>query len=243
MSDLVNSSTKNTLLLDVGNSRMKYAIKVSGAPLLAKHCKDIEDIPELNNAIDKVVLGSVKNNELTQKTILACQQRGIEVVEVTTQSSEFEICCAYVHPENLGVDRWLAILAARLHTQLPVAVIDAGTALTCDLVVENRHLGGWIVPGFSMMREAVTSKADRVFGDSLRPTQLRLGTSTQECVNMGCLAALSGIVNEAHRLLSTHNQHYCIYICGGDSDLLASQVDHNVIIKPNLVLEGLGRFA
>jgi type III pantothenate kinase len=231
-----------TLLLDIGNSRIKYALNTQANEFVVKYCQHVDDIAEFGSQIDKVVLASVRSNQLTQQTIGRCQQLGIEVVEVTTQAHAFGITCAYQHYQNLGVDRWLAVLAARLHTDLPAAVIDAGTAVTCDIVVGQQHVGGWIAPGFEMMRQAVTANADRVFGDTLRPTELSLGTSTEACVNMGCLALLRGMIHEAETLLSQQGNEYHIFLCGGDIDLLSACQTSHISIKPNLVLEGLNRF-
>lgn len=244
VSDLSNSLSLETLLIDVGNTRIKYAIgKDKGNQLEVKTTESVETILQNNPNVKKVVMGSVKNNTLTQQTIALCQSMDIQIINVETEARRFGVECAYTDFHNLGVDRWLAILAARLHTQFPVAVIDAGTAITCDVVVGQKHLGGWIGPGFSMMRDSVTKNADKVFGNQLRPEKLEFGSSTEDCVNFGCMALLQGAVMRAQTLLESYAHEYRIYLCGGDVDLIQLPVSDKVQLKPNLVLEGLGRYA
>ena len=62
----------------------------------------------------------------------------------------------YRDPERLGVDRWLALIAARERSKQPTVIVDAGSACTIDLLdSEGRHLGGYILPGLTAMGEAL----------------------------------------------------------------------------------------
>lgn len=243
MSELSNDQHAETLLIDIGNTRIKYAKSLPNAPLKVATTDNVQSVLQHNPSIKKVIMGSVKSNELTQKTFQQCQSLGIQLVNVQTESQRFGIQCAYKDFHNLGVDRWLAVLAARLHTELPVAIIDAGTAMTCDLVVGQKHLGGWIAPGFTMMRDAVTTKTDKVFGNQKRPNQLLLGDTTEDCVNFGCMAMLQGMLTSAQKILESHASEYRIYVCGGDQDLIEYNENEKIQLKPDLVLEGLARYA
>lgn len=243
MSDQTKCLPSETLLIDIGNTRIKYAMSNNGdKPLQVDTTDSVESLLQNSQSVKKVAMGSVKNNVLTQQTIALCQSLDIQIMNVQTEAHRFGIQCAYKDFHNLGVDRWLAVLAARLHTQLPVAVIDAGTAITCDIVVGQKHQGGWIGPGFSMMRESVTANADKVFGNQLRPQHLHLGSSTEDCVNFGCMALLQGLVTRAQTILESYADDYRIYFCGGDADLIHLSTSEQVQCKPNLVLEGLGRY-
>lgn len=246
MSDLLSSTphsvAQNTLLMDIGNSRIKYALSSNVHTTLAQTAETVADVLKKHPNLQKVIFASVRNSDLIQQTIDTCSSQHIAIEQVTTQAEAFGIQNAYQQFPNLGIDRWLAVLASRVHTRLPVAVIDAGTAVTCDIVVGNRHLGGWIAPGYTMMQQAVTSKADRVFGNQHRQTILGLGSGTEDCVNMGCLALLQGIVHSCVNELKHHGDDYRIYLCGGDTDMLRNFKNEQIQLKPNLVLEGLNRF-
>ncbi|GAB2687654.1 type III pantothenate kinase [Aliiglaciecola sp. 3_MG-2023] len=237
------SGPHNRLLIDVGNSRIKYAaVDPLGAKIATQVCDSIENLKSQISSAEYVIAASVQNDEVILKIKQLCLSHNVPFKQVTTQASAFGISCAYEQFQTLGVDRWLAVLGARLHTQLPVAILDLGTAATCDLVVGEQHLGGWIAPGFKLMRTAVTSQTSKVFGDNHTPDGLTLGKSTPECVNMGGLAMLEGFLHSTRKLISRYADDYRIFLCGGDGELLENCVDEKVLFKPDLVLEGLSRF-
>ena len=71
---------------------------------------------------------------------------------VTTAHAQFGVRCAYADPARLGVDRWVAVLAAYHAAHGAACVLDAGTAVTFDAVAaDGRHLGGLIFPGARQM--------------------------------------------------------------------------------------------
>jgi type III pantothenate kinase len=132
-------------------------------------------------------------------------------------------------------------LAAREITPLPVAVGDVGTANTCDIVVNNKHLGGWISPGFSIMRESLLNNTQQVFTDTKMPKGLDIGTTTEDCVSFGCLASQTGLVMMAQQYLSHRYEDYLVLITGGAQNSLSLQNNKNIVFFPNLVLRGLFR--
>lgn len=242
VSDQHSVKPANTLLMDIGNSRIKYATSSNLHRTTAQTADTVSEILEIHPNLQRIIFASVRNSNLIQQTIDICDAQNIAVKQVTTEAITFGIKCAYQEYPNLGIDRWLAVLACRVHTKLPVAVIDAGTAVTCDIVVDSQHIGGWIAPGYTMMQQAVTSNADRVFGNQIRQTTLGLGLGTEDCVNMGCLALLQGIVHSCISTLQYYGDDYRIYLCGGDTDMLRNFENEKIQVKPNLVLEGLDRF-
>lgn len=233
---------QNTLLMDIGNSRIKYVLSNKVHNTLAQTAETVTEILEQYNNLQRIIFASVRNSDLNQQITDICVSQNIAIEQVTTSAEAFGIKCAYDQYTNLGIDRWLTVLASRAHTKLPVAVIDAGTAITCDVVVDNQHQGGWIAPGYTLMQQAVTSKADRVFGNQHRQIDSGFGRGTEDCVNMGCLALLQGMVHSCVSELKHHGDDYRIYICGGDMDMLHIFENDKIQLKPNLVLEGLNRF-
>ena len=237
------SGPYDSLLIDIGNSRIKYALcNGSQASLEVHSCESFEHLMQPICAVKQVFLASVRDKSKFLAIEQFCDSQKVGFTTVQTQPEAFGIQCAYQQFDNLGVDRWLTVLAARVHTQLPVAILDVGTAITCDFVLDNRHLGGWIAPGFSVMKEAIATRADRVFADQTRPTVLISGTSTEKCVNMGCLASIQGTLFMAQQQMNQYGVDYKIFVCGGDQDLLQFDDDDRIERRPNLVLEGLQRF-
>ncbi|WOX06777.1 type III pantothenate kinase [Microbulbifer pacificus] len=155
--------------------------------------------------------------------------------------------CAYAQVEKLGVDRWLAVLAAYRRSPAPALVVDCGSAVTLDLLGGGgEHLGGYIVPGLGLMRRALYSDTDAVkVAESFAPgMSLAPGTNTQDAVNRGLPLMVLGAVDQAFGFL----QQQCaatgaaaprLLLTGGDGALLASLSERPFVLLEDLVMEGL----
>jgi type III pantothenate kinase len=146
----------------------------------------------------------------------------------------------YEYPERLGVDRWMVMIGARQITEGPCCVIDAGTALTIDMIHGNgKHLGGLIVPGLSLMFGCLES-GTAIPGYAEQLSDNNLGCSTNTAIQLGCLRALAGVVEKT--LHDTGLVDPKVLLTGGDATLLASVVNYPLTIVPDLVLQGLLQF-
>jgi len=233
----------NYLLLDIGNSCIKYAhVSAPTDAIVVKHCDDFVQLRALIGHATKVFLACVGKLQQVDQIEMWCKELSKPLHIAKTQAEQLGIQCAYGQFANLGIDRWLAVLAARQITSLPVAVLDLGTANTCDVVVDNQHQGGWIAPGFVLMKESLFTNTQQVFGDNNQPKVIDLGHSTPECVNFGCLAAIQGFVAMAEQHMATHYQDYKLMITGGAQAILPQPMPAHWLSFPNLVLMGLARF-
>ena len=155
--------------------------------------------------------------------------------------------CAYADETKLGVDRWLAVLAAFRRRPAPALVVDCGSAVTLDMLGgEGEHLGGYIVPGLGLMRRALYSDTDavKVTPPSEPPVSLEPGRSTRDAVDRGLPMMVLGAVERAYDALA----HHCavsghpdpqLLFCGGDGGFLAPLCDRPAVWVEDLVLEGL----
>lgn len=168
---------------------------------------------------------------------------GIEVARSAARVAG--VTSAYREPATLGVDRWLAILAARAKCSGLCVVIDCGTALTMDIVeAGGRHRGGYIVPGLALQWRALEGTARiRLSGRDagVSDTDSSPGRSTQEAVRHGSVAMVSGwLVNdEAVRQAGSEQG---LFVAGGDAGLLVPGLQKaglEVRREPDLVLDGL----
>lgn len=232
----------NALLIDIGNTRIKYVL-VNDASQLdnIQYCQRVDELGSAIQQASQVLVSCVGHDDLSNKIAELCRQADRPCQIVKTQAETLGIRCAYQTYQTLGVDRWLAILAARVITSLPVAVIDLGTANTCDIVIGNKHEGGWISPGHSLMRESLLQNTENVFANSHTPKVLTLGNNTPDCVNLGCLASQMGFVNMAEQYLSMAHTEYLILISGGGQEMVHLANSGKVKFYPNLVLRGLFR--
>jgi type III pantothenate kinase len=230
------------LLIDMGNTQIKYVMVNNTSDLSdVKRCRDLKDLTSSISSVSEVLVSSVGHSSLLVELERMCEGFNKPFKIIHTDAETLGIQCAYEKFQTLGVDRWLAILAAREITHLPVAVIDLGTANTCDIVVNNKHLGGWIAPGFSIMREGLLNNTQQVFADNNMPQILDIGDTTENCVSYGCLASQTGFVMMAERYLSDRYEDYIVLVTGGGQYSLSLNENKKTLSFPNLVLRGLFR--
>jgi type III pantothenate kinase len=152
----------------------------------------------------------------------------------------------YVDPQQLGVDRWLAMLAAFARYRSALCVVDSGTALTIDAVSgDGVHQGGLIMPGFSLMRDALKARTGeiarlgRVFSAPDAGRQF-WGRDTDGCIRRGATAAADGLIGLCVAELSrSAASPVKLVLTGGDADNLRDGLSQPADICPFLVLEGL----
>lgn len=149
---------------------------------------------------------------------------------------------SYADPARMGVDRWLAMLAAWQRVQGRVCVIDAGSALTIDLLDDaGRHEGGYIIPGPTLMERALLLDTERVrFAEDVDYT-LAPGSSTAEAVRHGIALAQAGALALAMERADVTPSR--VLFCGGWGKTLMGLLDRGGEFLPELVLEGLALLA
>ena len=147
---------------------------------------------------------------------------------------------AYDEPAQLGVDRWLAMIAAWQHSKGAFAVADCGSALTVDLVAaDGRHLGGYIGPGYQALLAALDAETAGVRAAPSVPEGTRPGCATGPAARSGALLMLAGIVERARNHLPEKGAP--LYLTGGDAPMLLPCLEKgdSVVVKEGLVLDGL----
>jgi type III pantothenate kinase len=155
---------------------------------------------------------------------------------------------AYARPGALGVDRWLAMLAAWRRAPVPLLVASAGTAFTVDLVDRaGLHRGGCVVPGERLMREALHAQTSGIAAASLFDDVAvdgAFGINTAGAVQQGTRLALASLVDRAARVLeAASGAPPRIFVAGGAAEEIAPLVTRAAEIVPHLVLEGLALVA
>ncbi|MBN8430477.1 type III pantothenate kinase [Microbulbifer salipaludis] len=172
---------------------------------------------------------------------------GLDVAFARVRAECGGVRCAYRDTSRLGVDRWLAVLAAFRRDPSPALVVDCGSAVTLDLLgAGGEHLGGYIVPGLGLMRRALYADTDAV---KVAPpanviTSLAPGCDTAEAVNHGLPLMVLGAVERAyddlaHRCAEEGSAAPRLLFCGGDGGALARWCDRPNVVVEDLVMEGL----
>lgn len=241
------------LELDLGNTRAKWRILNSSADIIARGVDDISvwldgDFPTIWSAdIRRVRIASVLSLE-TETRLVSKIRSALSLIPEVARSSLHcvGVTNAYAAPERLGVDRWLALIAAYKKTESAVMVVDVGTALKVDVADEaGRHLGGYIIPGAVLMECALFEGTDRVrFESGARLESVAFGADTRSCVQGGITAALMGAVLVAvEQCRSLMGVAPLICVTGGLGlqirDCLEAAGIKDICCESDLVLDGL----
>lgn len=248
-----------TLLLDLGNSRLKAALRVPGDGIRllgeARHREAGIDAA-LAAALDGLAIDRIDGALCANVAGVAAGQTLAEALRsagchaLTFLRARPEACgvrCGYAEPGHLGADRWAALLGARGLTDGACLVVDAGSALTIDAMGPGGiHLGGWIIPGLAMMLESMEART----GDlrTLRQASADVPPAafpadTGPAMEAGVRLAAVGAV----RLALSRLEDECaaaarLLLTGGDAGPLQGLLagaEH----WPDLVLRGLARAA
>ena len=227
------------LLVDVGNSAIKW--RLASAEGLVDVGGSVSDVSSLCQHVEAerwgiVGLASVASDVADAELIAALTASGATAVHrATAQATCLGLVSSYAEPERMGVDRWLAMLAAHVHNEGALCVIDAGTAVTVDLMsAAGVHDGGYILPGADLMRRALSSETDRIQVSALEVPTIGPGNNTQACVTAGSWRAVMGAVQST---MVEYPQHRALLTGGAAGALqdLGLVATHS----PDLVMEGL----
>ena len=244
------------LELDAGNSRIKWRLVDPAAGGRKKVAEGsvwaLEKVPsvfiELGQQLESLPLTEVER-------LLVADVRGAPFREAFSSlmtekwrlRPEFAVAerrCggvtnAYDDPESLGVDRWLAMLAAWRDAGTACCVVGFGSAITLDLVDrEGRHQGGYIVPGIEIMREALGARSRALqFSEPARWEGVEPGRSTREAVEHGILGMVMGLLRGVRGRYDEGSLRW--YLAGGDARLVSRRLDWEHRLVPDLVMDGL----
>ncbi len=242
------------LLLDVGNTRLKWGIGENGAihETGAIAQQKIRDqglatlTTRLPHDVDAVIAANVSGQTLATRlagVIHAHCNCDIHFVKSSREAGG--VRNAYSQPRRLGVDRWVAMIGAWKELGRACLVVDAGTALTIDaLDDEGQHLGGQIIPGTALMARSLASDTSEIpatkatKADAAKGMQM-FGKTTRAAVQNGSLNAAAGAVSRAIRTLRSNAYDAQVVLTGGGASRILTTLDEPPLHRPNLVLQGL----
>lgn len=236
------------LLIDAGNTRLKAALLADNGRIEPVLIGTLEDfIVHPWGQVDSVWLSAVAASDIVAALLGHLRQCGFTVERVSSEKHAFGVTNAYENPTTLGVDRWLAMVAAHNENSKHTLIVDAGTATTLDwLDASGQHLGGWIVPGVALMQSTLMQQSKLISVDEAQVGRVgQLGHNTSECVTDGCVNSLNGLVKQAIAVAETQLDwtDFRLLLTGGAYPLFAQELKRRGEERPDLVLEGLARYA
>ena len=104
--------------------------------------------------------------------------------------------CGYDDPSQLGIDRWLQVLAVAKSAEKNYCVISCGTALTIDLAQGQKHLGGYILPNLYLQRDSLIQNTKGIKIPDAAFEELSPGRNTIDAVHHGILFGLLSTIEK-----------------------------------------------
>ena len=234
-------------LFDLGNTRLKCAPLVDGAcgEVVALAHDEADFLSKLDALLPQrggvAHVASVVSAERTVDLLERLATRFARSDIARTQAACAGVRIAYADPSKLGVDRFLALLAAHARGDAAL-VVGVGTALTLDLIdASGQHHGGRIAPSPSLMRETLHARAPVLPREG--GTRVAFAGDTADALASGCegaaLALIADAMAAARERLGTAPM---LLLHGGGAPALRSALPDAVAV-PSLVLEGLACWA
>ena len=231
-------------LFDLGNSRLKFAPVTGGRVGEMQACAHDGSRFEpglaasLPARFEAAWIGSVAAPTVRHALLHALSRRCRRIHLARTQAAFAGVRIAYAEPRRLGVDRFLALLAARARGERAALVVGVGTALTVDLLdARGLHRGGRIAPSPALMREALHARAPHL--PATGGSWTTFAGDTDDALASGCDGAALGLVESsldaAAHLLGEAPE---VLLHGGGAPSLSPRLPQ-ATHAPGLVLEGL----
>ncbi|MCB1881346.1 MAG: type III pantothenate kinase [Gammaproteobacteria bacterium] len=245
-----NGTVTRKLLIDIGNTNLKWCWLEGGvlselklkphqqgaSPDLPQRCWGDEKRP------DAVFVANVATPILNKQIAGWIQENwALTPNFLVSEAEAFGVRNAYHKPEQLGVDRWLTLIAVRHRYSVPACIVDSGTAITIDVIKEDgQHLGGLILPGFELMRGALLKNTHIPRVQPIKSTFDLLGRDTESAVASACLNSAAALVERVlHSVAGKLGMHPVVLITGSDAALLSSALTIPTQLQWDLVMSGL----
>ncbi len=232
------------LVIDIGNTRLKVAVFQRESIKDISYCKHKDAVGIINvilgeYAITRAIVSSVA---IEISDILALlSNNDIEVI-FFDRNIPLPIAIDYDVNSFPGLDRIAdAVAIYSLSQKKNKLIIDIGTCITYNYVLENRFVGGAISPGLHMRYKSMNTFTERLPLVQERRKIKLIGSSTKESIQSG---VINGITMEIQGICNQFETEYndtetCI--TGGDGIFFAEGLKNTIFADPNLTLKGLNK--
>lgn len=231
------------LLVDVGNSRCKWAVVQDGVWVQQGVAGNTEWV-----ALQHAFAALPQQSRILVSNVAgeAMQQRLSKIFSAWNCTPEFVVACAeqcgvrngYQRPEKLGSDRWAALIAAWQQVQGACLVVNCGTATTVDaLSAQGEFLGGLILPGVSLMQNSLATNTAQLMAE--QGTLQDFPRNTADAIHSGMMRATLGAIAHQFGLLRSRHAGVSCLLGGGAAAAVQPHLDLPLQRVDNLVLKGL----
>jgi len=241
------------LMLDIGNSSVNWAnekkLKFIDQGSFVYDKKNFENSLEenivLTKSITKILVSNVAGQEIFRSLDSWVKKHGRLELWQPSVDKKFKGLNTNIYQTNdIGVDRWLSMVASWEMCQSSLCIVNCGTALTIDLINAERgvgdHLGGYILPGIDLLQSVLIKNTKNINFSIKSFPSVEYPSDTKTAVNNGAFLALVSsidrVVNDFKKDLGSLPK--CI-ISGGNAKLIEPLLEYKFEYEPNLVLHGL----
>ncbi len=243
------------LLIDLGNTRLKWCASADagGSPAKVDAIAHAQAGAAMalrtglqSHAWRQVWIASVGPEAVLADVERACAEclPGVPVQRARSLATCGDLRNGYDAPSQLGVDRFLALLAARARWPGErVLLASIGSAVTIDLLErDGAHAGGLIAPSSGSMHRALGDLAAQLVVDAT-PTGDVFARATGAGIASGCTNAVAGLVERCFNVAAAQGAIPLLVLSGGCATELAPNLSVRSLVVPFLVLDGLARYA
>lgn len=235
------------LLIDAGNTRIKWAVVNEGGGWLRNGVLPVGQASELPGLIadahglQQIWASNVAGENVAHHIRSIGAGKPIQQYFVIARKMQCGVRNGYSNAAQLGSDRWAALIAAWHLVQGECLVVNCGTAITIDaLSAQGEFLGGLILPGIELMQRSMAGATDQLKSadDALRQGKYeRFPQNTADALFSGAIQAGCGAIQRQHALFGDDDAP--VVLSGGSTDALKEKIKLPLRVVDNLVLQGL----
>ena len=233
------------LIVDIGNSRIKVVVMNSGG-IVEEYASAVVDVAWVLSIVEE-------HSHISRAIVASTGGHGEDVAEALRAVVDYVLLFepartpvpignAYGTPQTLGADRLAAAVGGvELFPGSDLMIVDFGTAITIDYVVDGVFVGGNISPGMTTRFRALADYTAKLPLCSATDSELPYGTTTIEAIEQG---VMQGITNEVEGYIGSFSEKKtkkCTIFTGGDAKYFVKRIKNTIFADCEPVLVGLNR--
>lgn len=230
------------LLIDAGNTRIKWSFvkgndSLSGGTLLIERASELsQHLTDIAN-VKQIWVSNVAGDEVAEHIRNISVYGSCQLHFIVAGARQCGVSNGYANPEQLGSDRWAALIAAWHLTSQECLVVNCGTATTVDtLTKQGDFIGGLILPGMDLMKRSLVAATAQLEAGQGNYAPFPLNTA--DAIFSGAIQASCGAIQRQHSLL---NDSVAPIVMSGGASVMLQPYLNNLPVRAldNLVLRGL----
>lgn len=228
------------LIADAGNTQVKldYFQKDKIVLQFRFEANDLERIKKCiaEHNYSKAILSSVQSDEATAqlKSLITPNILLSQKTPLPVSLDEYKTV------NTLGADRIAnAVAASQLSTTANALIVDIGTCIKYDLILEDKYQGGGIAPGMNMRFKALHDYTGQLPQLQYEENTTLIGKSTSESIQSG---VIHGMLAEIQGIIQQYTQQFqplTIFLTGGDAKRFDKALKNSIFAEENLTSKGL----